>query len=165
MGVQWGKHFKLGLAGHARPGPINPKEFTVNPVDGQSYKGQEQIKLRSDGAFLGLLLAPGFGLGPGWDLELPVVLGQGAYGFYLTDEDRETPDGGRVSVWENQLQDGKDSSVGFGVDGGVKLGYAPSSFMRLSAGLHYTKLFGYEAFALDNYDGPGASVALEFGAF
>lgn len=120
-GVLLWQRLKVGLAGHARPGPINPQTFERQPADGQTYKGQSTVTLRSDGAFIGLLVAPVFPVLKDdiW-LEVPLVLGQGAYGFYLTGSDRDTPDGRRVSDWENELLDGRDSAVALGIDAGVR---------------------------------------------
>jgi hypothetical protein len=160
------RHLKIGIASHMRPGPMNPATFEVTPADGQTYKGQSTLRLRSDGSFLGLLLAPILDvLGTRLQLEAPVAIGQAVYGFYLTGDDRTTPDGRRVSKWEDQLQAGRDSAFAFGVDAGLRVAYKVRPWLRVAAGGHYTALFGYEAFATDGYSGPSASLGLELGGF
>ncbi|MEZ4376389.1 MAG: hypothetical protein R3B07_36625 [Polyangiaceae bacterium] len=165
VGVLLTPHLKLGIASHTRPGPLNPKTFTVTPSDGQTYKGQSQLTLKSDGAFVGLLVAPSVDLTDQLELEVPVSVGQAAYGFYLFGDDRKTPDGRRVSKWEDELQDGKDSGFALGVDAGVRLAQRIQPWMRVVVGAHYTQLFGYDAYASDDYSGPSGSIGLELGGF
>ncbi|MEM1349857.1 MAG: hypothetical protein AAGI01_14945, partial [Myxococcota bacterium] len=93
----------VGVTVAGRPGPLNPREFTLELEDGQTYKGQSELPLRSDGAFFGVVVAPQFAVAQWLTVELPVSVGQGGYGFYFQNEDRDTPDGRRVSAWENEL--------------------------------------------------------------
>jgi hypothetical protein len=135
-------------------------------ANGQTYKGQDTLALRSDGNFLGLLVAPILDLPRSRiQLEAPVAIGQGVYGFYLSGDDRVTPDGRRVSKWEDELQSGKDSGFAFGIDAGLRVGYKVAPWLRVVVGAHYTKLFGYEAFVTEDYSGPSASLGVELGAF
>jgi hypothetical protein len=162
-----GDHLKIGLAAHNRPGPINPKTFRVRPTGGQTYKGQEEVDLRSDGGVFGLMLAPSFDV-PGLEalnVELPVTVGQAAYGFYLEGDDRKTPDGRRVSAWENDLFEGKDSSPALGLDLGIKLGvHVPGAPWLLPyVALHYDLTPGFDTFVTDSYGGPSGALGLEIG--
>jgi len=160
-GVRLWDHLKIGLGGFARPGPINPRTFQVEPAD--PYRGQTTLDLRSDGAVVGLLLAPAFRVGR-LEIELPVILGYGAFGFYLVGEDRETPDGERVSVWEDRLLGGADSGGGFALDFGVRLGlHTRARFVRPFLGLHYTTILGYDATLADRYDGFSGVLGVHFG--
>ncbi|MCK6522275.1 hypothetical protein L6R49_12635 [Myxococcota bacterium] len=45
----WDDHLRIGVAGTARPGPMNPHTFALDVPSGD-YKGQETLQLRSDGA-------------------------------------------------------------------------------------------------------------------
>lgn len=165
----FGGHLKLGIAGFARPGPINPATFDVMPAGGATYKGQSQVALRSDGGLVGLLVAPVFDV-PGTDalaLELPVIVGQGGFGFYLSGDDRETPDGRKPSAWENELLDGRDSSFALGLDVGVRLAFKPAGarWVRPYVGAHYTTVFGYDTYVKDAYAGFGVAAGVQFGTF
>lgn len=164
-GVILWDHLKLGVAGFARPGPINPKTFEVTPVDGQTYRGQSTVTLRSDGAVIGILVAPTFDVGDELNLEIPATVGQGAFGFYLTGQDRETPDGRRVSDWENDLLDGRDASGGLAIDAGVRLNWKLDTWIRPYVGVHYTTVVGYDAFVRQSFDGPSFLLGLQLGRF
>jgi hypothetical protein len=158
-------HLKVGLLGYARPGPINPRTFAVRPVNGLSYKGQSTVALRSDGGFVGLLVAPSFDV-PGArliNIELPVAVGQAAYGFYLHGDDRQTPDGRRVREWENELFDGRDSSVTLGLEAGVELGVRipGAEWLKPFAAFHYAWALGFDTLVRDSYDGPSGALGLE----
>lgn len=164
--IFFGGHLKVGLSGFARPGPINPATFEVTPL--REYKGQSTLKLRSDGALFGLLVAPVFQL-PGTPLsvELPVVFGQGAFGFYLHDEDRVTPDGRRVSEWENELLDGRDSFVGLGLEGGVRLAlrFEQAAWVQPWVGVSVSTVFGYDTFVKPHYTGVSLTLGVQVGRF
>ncbi|MEM9492639.1 MAG: hypothetical protein AAGC55_26060, partial [Myxococcota bacterium] len=167
-GAHVGMHFldgklRAGLALYSRPGPFNSAEFTLE----REYKGQSSVQLRSDGAFVGLFVAPVLPIPAteSWFVELPVAFGQAAYGFYFQGDDRETPDGRRVSDWENELMDGRDASIALGLDVGARLTYRASDWMEAFAGVHYAVALGYDAFIQDNYDGASISVGTRFGAF
>lgn len=166
-GVLLWNHLELGFAGVARPGPINPATFQAD-LGGATYNGQSQLTLKSDGALVGLLLGFRFQLpGVDWlDVEVPVVLGFGAFGFYIQGEDRETPDGRRVSEWENELFDGRDSSAGFAVDIGLRFAvHTPLPWLKVSAGLHYMHVLGYDAFLATSYSGFSGSLGVEMAVF
>ena len=159
------RHLKIGLLASTRPGPFNAETFPTRPVGQATYKGQRTLALRSDGGFIGLLIAPSFDLP--WlsaiNVETPISVGQSAYGFYLHGNDRKTPDGRRVSAWENELFDGRDAAPAFGVDVGVKLGVRipGARFLKPYVAARYTWNFGYDAYVTDNYNGPSAALGLE----
>ena len=165
-GVLLWRHLRVGLAGVARPGPINPTTFELVPVGGQTYRGQTQLDLRSDGAIIGLLIGASFSPASWFHIDIPIILGNGQFGFYLTDDDRQTPDGRRVSEWENELQDGRDSSAGFAIDGGVRFALnLQVPWLRPYLGVHYTALLGYDAFLADDYSGFSIAGGLEVGVW
>lgn len=139
-------HLKLGIQGYGRSGPINPQEFFVEAHNGQTYKGSSTLRLRADHGTFGLFIAPTFQVGK-VEVDIPVALGQLGGGFYLTGEDRNTPDGRRVSEWENQLMDGRDASFSGWAEFGVR-GFIPlnSRHVSLGAGLHYTVAPGWSTY-------------------
>lgn len=159
-------HLKVGLMGFMRPGQINPATFEVTlPTE---YKGQSTVRLRSDGAAIGLFVAPVFDVpGTPLSIELPVCVGQGAFGFYLTDDNRNTPDGRRVSKWENELLDGRDSSVGVSVEGGVRvaLKLADAPWLRPYLGVSGSTVIGYNAFVKPHYAGIALVLGVQVGRF
>ncbi len=160
-----GRHLKIGLVAVTRPGALNGETFPTDAVAGKTYRGKQRFDLRSDGGFVGLLVAPSFDLpfAPAVSIDLPFAVGQGAYGFYLPAKDRVTPDGRRVSEWENELFGGKDSSPAIGVEAGLKVGvklpFAP--FLSPYGALRYTWSIGFDTLVRQSYDGPSAALGLE----
>jgi hypothetical protein len=162
-----GGHLKVGVLGFARPGPLNPETFEVPAARGQSYKGSTTLRLRSDGGFVGLMIAPVFDL-PGttaFSVEVPVTLAQAGFGFYLHGEDRKTPDGRKPSAWENELLDGKDSSFGMGLDLGLRLAYKASRWVQPYAGVHYSTVLGYDTYVRSSYAGLSLVLGVQVGTF
>jgi hypothetical protein len=160
-------HLKVGLAGFSRPGSLNPETFRV-ALDGTTYRGQSTLDLRSDGGVVGVFIAPRFTMpGLAWlDVELPILFGQGGFGFYLHGDDRDTPDGRRVSEWENELLDGRDASINLALDVGLRLSFrTAASWLRPYIGVHYTNVFGYDTFVRDDYSGFGGVAGVEVGGF
>lgn len=153
-------HLRVGFAAFARPGPVNPATF---PVD-VAYKGEESVQLRSDGGITGLLVAPGVRLGP-VRLDAPLMVGYGGFGFYLHGEDRETPDGRKPSAWENELLDGRDSSFGVGLEGGLRATWRASEHVQPYVAARYTTVLGYDAFVRPDYDGASVALGVSVGAF
>lgn len=154
-------HLRIGLAGFNRPGPINSKTFATTPVDGQTWNGQSQLALRSDGNFVGLHLAPVFQLGP-VRLSVPVTFGQAAFGFYLHGDDRDAVVGERVSEVENRLFDGKDSSFALGAEAGVSAAWRVTPWVAPYASVRYLTTIGYSTLNRDSYGGPSAAFGVEF---
>ena len=121
-------HLRLGVAGLGRPGPWNPTTFDVTLPEGRTYRGKRRLSLRSDGGMAGAHVALSFEV-PRLPLAIsvPLTLGYGGFGFYLHGADRNTPDGRRVSAWENELFGGKDSFLGLVVDGGVRASWVSNA--------------------------------------
>ncbi len=142
----WQNRLKVGILGYGRSGPINPQEFTVETSTGESYRGSNVLRLRADHGAFGLMIAPSFSLRK-IHMDIPIVLGQLGAGFYLLGEDRNTPDGRRVSEWENQLMDGRDAGFANMLEVGVRA-FVPLSneHISLGAGLHYTMAPGWETY-------------------
>lgn len=163
----WGGKLKLGIAGINRPGPINPARFEVKTKDGIAYKGSQTLDLKSDGGIAGLFIGTHIPLTDQLALDIPLMFGQGGFGFYLTGDDRKTPDGRRVSQWENELQDGRDASFGLAVDAGLRIMWTPTHqpWLRPFLGAHYTTVLGYDAYAKDDYSGVSVSLGAEFLVF
>lgn len=131
-------HLKLGVQFYGRPGPINAKEFTVAPTNGQTYKGQDMITLRADHGTFGVFVAPVFSLDK-FRIEIPLSAGNMGGGFYLLGDDRITPDGDRVSVWEDRLMDGQDAGFATFFEFGTRFFIPmPNEHISLGLGLHYT---------------------------
>ena len=165
--ILWKSRLKVGVSTLNRPGPMNPAEFTLTLPQGETYNGKGELPLRSDGSTFGLFLAPQIGLGDALTLELPVTIGQAGYGFYIQGEDRNTPDGRRVSEWENELQDGRDAGFGLAVDAGARLRakFGDADWIQPSLGVHYLVTPGYDAFLRDDYGGLSVSAGVQFAAF
>lgn len=158
---------RLGIGGYNRPGPLNPKRFPVESSNGFAYKGSETLNLKSDGGVIGLLIGTQIPVTSWLVIDVPVIVGQAAFGFYLAGEDRETPDGRRVSEWENEMQDGRDASFALGIDAGLRAQFTIASlpWLRPTIGIHHTFTPGYDAYASGNYSGFSGSAGLEAVAF
>lgn len=163
----WDGTLRLGLGGLNRPGPWNPASFEVTLPNGASYRGQRTLALRSDGAMAGLHMALAFAVPdvPWLSVTLPVTLGYGGFGFYLQGDDRNTPDGRRVSEWENELFAGRDSHLGMVIDSGVRLNLEATQdrWLRPYAALYYTTVPGFDTLARDGYAGFSAALGVEVG--
>ncbi len=153
-------HLRVGLAGFARPGPINPATFDAD-VD---YNGASSVAFRSDGGVTGVVVAPGADVGR-WHLDVPLMVGYGGYGFYLHGEDRETPDGRKPSAWENELLDAKDSSFGVGLDGGLRASFAVGEHVRPYVAARWSTILGFDATLSSTYAGPSLALGLSVGQF
>ncbi|MEM1000164.1 MAG: hypothetical protein AAGN35_24125 [Bacteroidota bacterium] len=142
----WKRRIKVGLMAYGRSGPINRFTYTVTPSDNQMYQGRDQVTLRSDHGAFGVMVAPTFHL-KNFEINVPIMAGMIGAGYYLFGDDRNTPDGRRVSDWENQLLDGRDAGFGTVIEGGVRF-LAPlgPQGMRIGAGLHYTTTQGWETY-------------------
>jgi hypothetical protein len=161
-------HLKLGVYAFGRPGPINPQTFELQLDEGNEWQGQDSVALRSDGAFAGIFVAPVIPLGRApLTLEIPVAVGQAAYGFYLHDEDRVTPDGERTSVWEDELMDGADSGFAIGVETGATLAFhlPRTRIFQPYVGVRYQWAIGYDATLSDSYDGASVLAGVQVGTF
>jgi hypothetical protein len=159
---------QIGFFYYGRSGPINPHTETLALPVGQTYKGQQTLSLRADHGAFGLMLAPQFPLAQGrLILDIPLAFGQMGAGFYLTGENRDTPDGRRVSAWENELMDGQDAAFGYVAEGGLRVRARLGAGSRTSAGLgiHYARTLGWSTAVggTDYYHLPRISMFMQFG--
>jgi len=154
-------HLRLGISGFARPGPINGATFTLTPEE--PYKGQEQVQLRSDGGLMGPTLSVGLPVGARFRADMTAMVGYGGFGFYLTGEDRVTPDGRLPSAWEDQLMDGHDSSLGLGLDVGPRFTWRATEYLQPYVAARYTQMLGYDAAMRDRYAGVSMAIGLSTG--
>lgn len=138
-------HLKVGIFNYARSGPINPATFRVSAYGDIPYQGSSQLTLRADHGAFGLMLAPSFRLGRG-EIDLPIQVGMLGAGFYLFGEARNTPDGRRVSAWENELMNAQDADFGNLLEVGLRGMIPLASGVQLGAGLHYTRTQGWAAY-------------------
>jgi len=134
----WKNRLKIGIYTYGCPGPLNPQTYTIEAANGQSYKGSTTLTVRADQLSFGLLLAPTFKIKK-WNFDIPINIGTMGAGFYFTGDDRVTPDGDRVSVWENKLMDSKDAGFGSYLEAGIRA-FIPSNNenIQFGAGLHFT---------------------------
>lgn len=173
MGFQAGvsvarERLMLGFFYYGRSGPINPHIENWALPAGQTYKGQSSLALRADHAAFGLMVAPQFALANRKiTVDVPVAFGQMGAGFFLVGDDRNTPDGRRVSEWENELLADGDAAFGLMAEGGVRVRFAlpESTGMSAGVGLHYTRTFGWQTTVggTDYYNVPRVSLFLLFG--
>jgi hypothetical protein len=142
----WKNRLKLGMMAYGRPGPANPATIDAKLQTGVTYKGQSTVKLRADWGAFGGMIAPTFKI-KNVEVDVPISFGAGIGGFYLFDEDRKTPDGARVSVWENKLFNGEDAAAGGLTEFGVRA-FFPTKVkgMTIGAGLHYTLISGWKTY-------------------
>lgn len=160
-------HLRIGFGGLARPGPFNPATFEVELEEGTQYRGQSTVSLRNDGMMGGVHLSYSTPLPflRSFALQVPLTLGYGGFGYYLTGDDRDTPDGRRVSEWEDELFDNKDAYIGFVLDAALRLRYQPRALPRLMpyAGVGFTVVPGFETVVRDDYFGFSGLLGVEVG--
>ena len=158
-------HLQIGIFGYGRSGPINPQEYQVILPAGETYKGQSEVNVRADHGAFGLMIAPQFQLGEQWKVDIPIYIGQMGAGFYLFGDNRITPDGRRVSEWENELMGGVDAGFSMHYEAGVRLKRSVGQHTDLMLGLHYALAPGWETFVGGTgfYNLPRVSVGIGFG--
>ena len=78
----WQNRLKIGINAYGRSGPINPKTFTIEAYNGQTYKGSSTLTLRADYGTIGLMIAPTFKI-KNVEIDVPISYGMGGGGFYL----------------------------------------------------------------------------------
>lgn len=142
----WKDRLKIGINAYGRSGPINPKTFTLEAYNGQTYKGNSTLRLRADYVTLGLMIAPTFNIKK-VQVDVPISYGMAGGGFYLVGEDRKTPDGARVSEWENKLMNGEDAAQGSWLEFGVR-GFFPTKIkgIQFGAGVNYSMVQGWKTY-------------------
>lgn len=149
MGLRLFKdRLKVGYFFYGRSGPINSKTFATDLQPGVTYKGKSQVHLRADHGAFGLMIAPAFRLpNSRVEIDVPIMIGSIGAGFYLAGDDRKTPDGARVSEWENKLFDGKDAAFAGLTEVGIRaLVPAKNPAVKFGFGLHYTMVSGWETY-------------------
>lgn len=158
-------NLRIGIGGISRPGPWNPATFDVPLAGGASYRGQRRLSLRSDGAMAGLhvALAAAVPHVPWLSVSAPLTVGYGGFGFYMHGDDRRTPDGRRVSEWEDELFGGRDSFLGLVLDAGLRLGFVPPAqpWIRPYIGLYYSAVPGFDTVVRSSYAGVSAAIGVE----
>lgn len=161
----WDGRLRLGVAGLGRPGPWNPAEFEVTLPAGETYRGKRVLSLRSDGAMSGVHVALALPLNHSLSLAVPATIGYGGFGFYLHGDDRQTPDGRRVSEWENELFGGKDSYLGLVVDAGLRLYWHldDAPWLRPYVAGYYTTVPNFDTLVRDDYSGLSGALGIEVG--
>ena len=98
-------------------------------------------------------------------IAFPLTVGYGGFGFYLHGDDRNTPDGRRVSEWENELFDGRDSHLGVVIDAGIRLmAVLPRTpWLRPYVAVNVTLVPGFDTMVTDHYSGLSGSIGMEVG--
>ena len=143
--------FDIGIRYYGRSGPINEsQEYELVLPEGKTYKGRSNLFLGADHGYIGLEAAYNLPLKNNRLLiRFPVSFGQVGAGFYLKGDDRKTPDGRRVSEWEDDLQEGTDAGFGLASEVGVHVFYQPFSSvsnLKIGGGINYTNTYGYTSF-------------------
>jgi hypothetical protein len=168
----WKDRIKFGAVIINRPGPLNSATFKTQTANNTSYLGRTSFDLRADWAMFGATLAPVFKL-KDVEINVPISFGGAAGGFYLHGDDRKTPDGDRVSVWENKLftAPGLDEASGGGwTEFGVQT-FFPTKVkgMQIGAGVHYMLISGFKTYNDPNNEMFNqklrASVLINFGSY
>ncbi len=155
---------KIGIAGAFRPAPwTRHRQRYALPID-RTYKGQSSLDLGLQYGWFGVMVSPIVPLGrqSHFSLELPITVGPGFVGTPLLGDDRDTPDGRRVSAWENELLDERDVSVGLVLDVGARARVQLASDLGvfLGLGLHYSAFFGITTLAVEGTRTHGLSGSL-----
>lgn len=162
----WQDRLRVGFFFYGRSGPINPHTETLTLTAATAYKGQTSLQLRADHGAFGLMIAPQFSLGK-WTLDVPLMVGGMGAGFYLTGDNRYTPDGRRVSEWEDQLLEDADAGGGLLLEGGIRarVPIAKAGGIELGAGIHYSQTLNYFSTlgGTDYYNAPRISLFMMFG--
>ncbi|MEM1321996.1 MAG: hypothetical protein AAGG75_17180 [Bacteroidota bacterium] len=145
------KKWDIGIRSYGRSGPINlHQEYELVLPQGTTYKGKSVLLLAADHVALGLEIAYNLQLqSERLSLRFPLSIGAFGAGFYLQNDDRITPDGRRVSEWEDELQDGEDAGIGTYSEFGAQVIYQlipDNEYLDLFAGITYTNTYGYSSF-------------------
>ncbi|MEM8525635.1 MAG: hypothetical protein AAGG68_13420 [Bacteroidota bacterium] len=145
------RKWDFGLRYYGRSGPINEHiEYPLKLQNGQDYKGKSVVQLGADHGYIGLEGAYNIFLNKEKiRVRFPISVGQLGAGFYLKDEDRITPDGRRVSEWEDDLQGGEDAGFGIGAEAGASIYFQLVEALpelKFGTGIHFGKTFGYRSF-------------------
>lgn len=149
MGFRFFKdHLKVGYFFYGRSGPINRATFTTKLQDGVTYKGKSQLELRADHGAFGLMIAPSFHLpGSRVEIDVPIYIGSIGAGFYLAEDDRKTPDGRRVSEWENELFLKQDAAFAGLTEFGIRVLFPTKNpYTKIGIGMHYAMVSDWKTY-------------------
>lgn len=169
VGARW-RNLSFGIGSTYKPASWGPVRFDFEVPEDVDYGGRERLRVGAQFATIGLMVTPAVPMGRvDWlALEFPLGMGVGILGTPLLGSDRVTPDGDRVSVWENRLTDGGDLSLAFAGELGVRarLRPAPVDWFHVVAGVQYIFFSRYESSIVpdsDAIDGLGGSLGFVFG--
>lgn len=158
---------KLGIGFVFSPASFKDVRFELPLQEGQTYRGSSTLKLGAQEILAGVHASWVFDVPRlDWiDLEVPLLVGAYFLGTPLMGEDRKTPDGDRVSVWEDRLLAAQDLNLGLGIELGLRVRVRPIEdmpWLKLALGLHYIGVVGIDQTYLpaDSIHGPSGSLAL-----
>lgn len=166
-GVRFGG-LRVGISFAISSASLDSYRLTRVLPEGMTYRGQSQLELGFVDTHIGVYAS--WVIDPFDDgrvlFEIPVSVGMSGIGTPLMGEDRDTPDGDRVSTWEQMLTDGNDFLVGVGFELGVitrfRLVDEVPGF-QLGAGVHYSfSTVAPEHVERGNVHGPLVSLHLVF---
>lgn len=167
FGRLW-RWLNVGIHTAYRPAAWSSHRKPLTLPQGETYKGKTQVGLAQQFGFAGLHIAPSYTFDalPSLSVDVPLRLGVGFLGTPLQGDDRDTPNGERVSEIVDQLTGGEDLSMNIALDLGARLKWTPSRSLGLSlfAGAHYTDFLGYTGPFYDAQDvrSLGASFGVSF---
>jgi hypothetical protein len=159
---------KVGFSMLYRSAAWSSQRIPFELPQGLTYKGKSELELGIQHGWFGLMLAPEVYLDDAeqFALEFPVTAGASFLGSPLMGEDRVTPDGRRVSDWENELLSNADFGFGYLFDFGIRARFAPKevSWLHFVLGGHYSVIGGFDNYAAEKLtlSGPGASIGVSF---
>lgn len=136
-----------GFSAVYRPSGWSSSRLPYALPDGQRYKGQDTLLLGQHFGWFGLTLAVTPVEAGRFALDLPLTFGYGFLGTPMMGDDRDTPDGRRVSAWEDELLDGQDFTGAPLAEAGLRARVHPlqgSDLLGLFVAAHGTTLLGYE---------------------
>lgn len=135
---------KLGILTLYRPASWSSGRIEYQLPAGRTYKGQSTLRFGEQYGTFGLFVAPRWAALSWLSFELPVSGGIAFLGTPLMGSDRETPDGRRVSDWENELTNDADVAFGGFVELGARVRIRPfeAPWFHVAVGGHYTFLMG-----------------------
>lgn len=159
---------RIGIGFAISSASFDGYRFTRVLPEGTTYKGQSELEVGLVDTTLGLYAS--YVIDPFASgrvrFEFPIIFGMAGIGTPLMGDDRVTPDGDRVSVWEQDVTDGQDFLTGFGLDVGFVTRFVLSQDvpgLQLGAGIHYSyTTVSPTHVGFDSVHGVSASLALIF---
>jgi hypothetical protein len=157
---------RLGIGFSFSPASFKDFRFELPLPEGQRYRDRDTLRLGAQEIFAGVRASWVFEVpGLDWlDLEVPLLVGTYLLGTPMMDGDRDTPDGDRVSVWENRLLSEQDLNIGIGIDFGLVARVRPFRevpWLKIGMGFHYTVVLGIDQpYLPDTLHGPSGSLVM-----